>query len=171
MILHGTPARLEAEALVTTAAWAFKTAVVVDHMRTTHRPFFPPDTRQAFMETLTPPEGVQVWLGKFVGHRARRGHFTTHYLSPRTARLNDFQFYVVTFLAGYVIFQVVAARWAKRTRRTRPLPLLTHEQDWNRVVAKIWPGDGTPVQWPPSHFHLSDRSLDAFTYRWARIPL
>jgi hypothetical protein len=171
MILPGAAVSLDALGIVTITSWAFKTAVIIDQLTTRRRPFFRPAARQAFMRDLSIPDGVQIWLAEYGTRTPRRGHFTTHYLRPRTTpRLKGFEFYVLTFMVGRLAFQVLSPRWASRLPRRRSMPLLTHIPEWNAATVRTWPNDNTIVTWPPPE-PITDGLLDQFTYRWARIPL
>ena len=51
------------------AIFSFKTAVVLDHARRVGDPFFPPNVRANFMNHLTIPADVQMWVCGFGEHR------------------------------------------------------------------------------------------------------
>jgi hypothetical protein len=108
VILHGSPCLLQSRDIASIAKFAFKTAVVADHMHATRKPFFSPAIRYSFAKSLTIPDGVQMWLGAFDGRHARSGSITARYLKKNVSVLRGFEFYVVTYITGHLAFQVLA---------------------------------------------------------------
>lgn len=175
MILSGYSLSLLPAGIATLAASAFKTAVIVDYMNTStgRRPFadsyFRPIIRNRFRESLALPEGFQVWLAYFRSSHAASGRLWSAYFKHKTGAWKDFYFFTVTYAVGHLIFQALCPRWAKRTRRRRPLPLLPQEHKWHSLSVPMWPNDGLPVLWPPCQ-HFTDNSLYGFCDRWKSLP-
>ena len=171
-ILRGDAIRFTVDDQVTLAAWAFKTAVLIDHMTSTRRrPFFSAAVRRRFATTLMLPEGVQIWI---MGHNATRlkrrtAYYVSHYLKPASARLKHFEFYVVTFVVGHFAFQVFAPR--KPNRVHRRLPVLRPDSIWKDLTLRVWPSSGRTISWPPSGHYLSDDVMEQFAHRWARSTM
>lgn len=152
------------------AAFAFKTAVVADHVRPQHgKPFFSPVERRRFATTRQIPEGVQIWLGVFRGKNLLSGRYTTHYAKIHGGTFRGFELYVFTYVAGFLALQLTAFRWASVAKKPRGVwPGLTQHADWNKRSIPLWPNDGTWVLWPPIE-ELDDDSLMDFAERWARL--
>jgi len=168
IILHGAPVTLLPRGIVSLATFAFKCAVVANQMSPSPdgKPFFSPLVRHRFRNSLQIPVGVQMWLASFRGTYASNGMFTAYYAVPPIGSAgDDFDFYVFTYMAGYLVFQLVAARWNKLLRMGEPLPAYDPDPAWNPATLQFWPNQyGFPVTWPPSQ-HFSDDSIDAFRDR------
>jgi hypothetical protein len=171
MIVSGGSVSLPPSGVATLAAFAFKTAVIFDHMniRSANRPFpgtfFSPKTRQRFRESLELPEGVHIWLARFVSKAAAAGRSRSDYFKYKAGPWKDFSFFTVTYAVGYLIFQVVCSRWAKVSPRSQPFPVVIQHSKWNAASVLLWPNQGLPVSWPPPQ-HFSDDTIDAFCNRW-----
>jgi hypothetical protein len=150
------------------AAFAFKTAVVADHITPNRHPFFSHSAREQFASTRQIPKHVQIWLGAFRGEHLLSGRYTSHYAKIRSTRFKSFEFYVFTYVAGFLALQLTAWRWASIAKKPRFIPQLTQHTNWARASVPLWPGTGIPVVWPPVD-HLDDKSLRLFAERWARL--
>jgi hypothetical protein len=169
MVSRGSPVSLLPRGTSSIAVFTFLKAVVADHMNGTRHPFFRPSVRHRFATDLMIPNGVQIWLGSFRGHAARRGLLNTRYLQPRRGSLTGFEFYVFTYVINFVALQLVASRWTKPARRKADPPRLTTQaQIWDDAATEIWPSDGMAVIWPLPHA-LTDQSFDGFCDRWRRL--
>jgi hypothetical protein len=171
MIVNGRSVSLPPNGIVTIAAFAFKTAVVVDHMnmRAARRPFagsfFEPATRQRFRRSLALPEDIHIWLAEFRSKASAAGCLRSYYFKNKTGPWKDFHFFVVTYVVGHLIFQIVCPRCAKIYRPRLPFPPLAQEPKWDAASVLMWPNYGFPVSWPPPQY-FGDDSIDTFSYRW-----
>jgi hypothetical protein len=151
------------------AAFAFKTAVVIDHIRPSRgRPFFSPNQRRKFSETREVPPCVQVWISAFKGDSAVSGRYTTHYAQIRGGTMKGFELYIFTFVAGSLAYQLVGSRWISIAKKPIEVPVLTQHQQWDRASIPLWPGNGQPVIWPPAEY-FDDKFLNLYAQRWEKL--
>jgi hypothetical protein len=164
------------------AAWAFKTTILANHMNLHGEPFFSVDQRRAFATSLKIPQGVQVWIA-----RRNAGHLTATYWSqlstkqaaaPITPHLKTlsispyrFETYVCVLSVGYLLLQVVAARWADRKiANLVDFPSITQPEVFNSYAIPIWPRSELSVNWPPRHAVGND-IFDTFINRFDRFSV
>jgi hypothetical protein len=144
------------------ALFAFKTAVVIDHMGR-DGPFYSTAARREFAKSLTIPHNVHIWLaGLFPGSS---GRFNTFYSEIPFEPPRHLELYICTFAAGHLVFQVVGAQYIE-------IPPFGPVLGFEHLAVPIWP---PPLQqgisWPLSHV-LSFRSdFDRFAERWKAIRL
>jgi hypothetical protein len=174
MIVDASPALLVPADISTIAAFAFKTAIIYDHlnMGEGRRPlkgtFFSPKTRQDFRCHLKIPDGVHIWLAKFVSRAARAGRLRGGYFNFKRGPRKDFRFFVVTYATGHFAFQILCSRWRGRHKAKVSPPRVIQHPRWSRASVLMWPNEGQPVGWPPPQ-HFTDGSIDAFADRWEVI--
>jgi hypothetical protein len=155
----------------TIAAFAFKTAVIYDHVNLSgaKRPFrgtfFSPKTRQDFRQFLTVPEGVHIWLAKFVSRALHAGRLRGGYFKFKGGPWKDFHFFVTTYAVGHFAFQILCSRFRGRQHHKISPPRVIQHPKWNGASVLMWPNHGLPVDWPPRQ-HFTDDSIDAFANRW-----
>lgn len=167
MIQYGAWISLLPRGIETIAAFAFKTAVIADQLRPVDHPFFSHTARKRFAVSLDIPVGVQVWLSFFKG-KALSGNYITHSLKLRVGHYRAFEFYVFTYVAGFLALQLTAPRWASITKKPPSFPGLTQDPRLDRVSVPLWPSNGTPLEWPGNKY-LDDDSLDGFATRWSQL--
>lgn len=151
------------------AAFAFKSAVTATCMNKNREAFFTPAARLRFKNSLQIPIGTQMWLARFSGGAASSGLFSGHVLEPNAPKgspLYGLEMYAFTYVAGRLVLQVLAPRWADIMKRGRPLPMLRPSTAWNSVSTQFWPNEGLPIGWPPEK-NLGDDSINDFVNRWA----
>ena len=142
------------------AAWAFKTTILANHMSLHGEPFFPVEQRRAFARDLTMPPGVHVWMA-----RRDAGAFTATFWSERSTKQPAgalmphlkvpaspyrFEMYVCVICVGYLLLQVVAARWTDRKiANLLNSPTISQGELFNDYSIPIWPYRSSTVHWPP----------------------
>lgn len=155
--------------VTTLAAFAFKNVVVGSFMAN-ECAFFSSVVRQHFRERREVPKGVQMWLAGFKGKRIYGGRWSAYFVKPSEgAFYGQIEFYVFTYAAGRLAFQLVAARWTDVRRAGAKPPELVPAEFWEPAVTQFWPQDGFPVSWPPSKY-FEDEGLNAFKDRFATTP-
>lgn len=167
VIRAGVKVSLLPRGLALLAAFAFKCAVIADHMSPADGTlFYTSRTRHKFRASFQIPDGIQMWLWAFRGVYAYSGVFNSYYLKPRpvSGTLDGLNFHVFTFLAGHLGFQLVSPKWMDVRRSGQKLPLLCPGGLWDTAAVRFWPLDGHPVSFPPRHC-LSNNSLEAFINR------
>ncbi len=168
MIRDGSKQSLLPRGAVSLAIYGFKCAVVANHANLNGDPFFAPAARDRFQNSLALPQGVQMWIGAFQGIYKRSGMFTSYYLIPNSPAkpFCDLEFYVFTFLAGHLAFQILGSKWRVLSRKGQPLPVFTQDPEWDVAAIPFWPSDNQPIDWPPPAY-LSNDSINEFIHRWA----
>jgi len=175
VIKDGTQTMLSLSDIVTLATFAFKCSVVASHMNSTHEPFFTRGDRERFRTSLAIPGPVQMWTARYSGKHSGYGLLDSHVIGPNIPKANPWfglEFYVFTYIAGRLAFQVHAPRWELVQQRGNPVPIMQPGQIWESTAVQFWPnGSGLPIQWPPPQ-DLSDDAINKFVHRWSgRIRL
>jgi hypothetical protein len=123
-IILGSPVSLLPLGIHSAAVWAFKIAVLADHLQSTRAPFFTEVTRTNFRLRQKIPYGVQVWLAAFHDPGTRNGLFNAHYLKLRDGRYRGFEYLVVTYGIAPLLIQLTAPRWGNQSKRRVQIPQL-----------------------------------------------
>lgn len=168
MILKADPVLLDASARASIAAFAFKTAVVGDHMFRDKPPFFPSDVRRRFAYSLSVPTAIYIWLGCVGMEDPHHGVFRMLYHNSPPGTVNGFRLYIFTWGVGRLVLQLVALRWTRARLRRKVIPDLTQTSMWDDYAIPVWPNKALSVEWPPL-FHLSDDLLTEFSDRMKRV--
>jgi hypothetical protein len=85
MMLNLRPTVLTPDQQQAFAAWIVSRMIVFHHMHDPEPHFFTAAQRKQFIETLEPPEAVQVWIGAFVGMTDEGGPIWGEYSVRSTA--------------------------------------------------------------------------------------
>ncbi len=143
------------------ALFAFKTAVVVDHMGR-DKPFYPVSARREFAKALTISRNVNVWLaGIFpTGSGRVNSLYPEIYLDPpRYLKLN-----VCTFGVGHLVFQIVGAQYIE-------IPDFAPMPGFENLAVPIWPPVQQNIPWPLPTALGSRSDFEKFSERWGAILL
>lgn len=143
------------------ALFAFKTAVVVDHMGR-DEPFYTVSARREFATSLTLPRNVNVWLaGLFpTGSGRVNSLYPEIYLEPpRYLKLN-----VCTFGVGHFVFQIVGAQYIE-------IPDFAPMPGFENLAVPIWPPVQQNIPWPLPDVLRSRIDFEKFSERWRAIRL
>lgn len=151
---------------ISLAIFAFKTAVVADHMGI-HPPFFTREQRHSFASTLSIPGGVFMWLGA-LEHR-RSGAFKTRRVVPANSTKDDFLLYCFTYTVGHFVLQVVGIKWVTHSSERMPFPIIEQNPHDKRFMTPFWPNVAS-LRWPPDTCLPSD-SIDELANRWGKLNL
>ncbi len=139
--------------------FAFKTAVIANHMLPEDEEFFDISQRYAFRESLSIPPEVGMWLVGFAPENAGGFRSTTIYFPNKNApklTLNVCSFYV-----GQFGFQVVSGKSLTDTQiESLPTP--------SDLTVRFYPAIRSGVSWPRNHV-LGGQSFDGFACRWNSI--
>jgi hypothetical protein len=143
------------------ALFAFKTAVILDHMGR-DKPFYSVSARREFANSLIIPANVNVWLAGLFPTGSGRIYslYPEIYLEPpRFLKLN-----VCTFAAGHLVFQVVGRQYIE-IPAFRPVPGFDH------LAVPIWPLVKQDISWPLPHVLRYRSDFEKFSERWGVIQL
>lgn len=166
MILSNDPQTLGEDQCRAIANFLFKTSVILDHMDSSRKPFFSPAIRQKFSVSRAIPKSVQMWFAAFSSERFS-GTYSTYYFEPKIYPLNRINYYVVNFLIGHLLLQLIAKRWVKSHGWRDELPNVKHESAAD-FTTQVWPLPTASVSWPPS-VRISREALDSFSTRFSRV--
>lgn len=160
IVRDGSPVCLLPSGQVSLATFSFKCAVLANHMAPNEQPFFSPFIRRRFKDALEIPASVQMWTGDFKGAARWSGRWNLRYVKSSNDSVHDLEFYTFNFVAGRLVIQVVAKRWAKVHQRGRDLPVVHFITDWDEALTEFWPNPrARPIVWPPPK-HFVDDSFD-----------
>lgn len=142
------------------ALFAFKTAVVADHMKRDRSPFYSRSVRHEFARSLRIPSDTQMWLAGFLPMSS--GHIHSCYCEAMIDTKNRLSMHVCTYAVGHLVFQVVSGRC------TVPLSL-TPIVGFEHVAVQFWPTIPNTISWPPQDVLRTKEDFDAFSERWRTI--
>jgi len=146
------------------AIFAFKSAVVFDHIRRAEDPFFLRSIRHRFRECLAiPPTTVQMWMAGFLP--IGKGEVFTSYHDGNLSPTNRLKVYVCTYAVGHLVFQVVAHRQQGFT------PFGPQERRFDYVAVPFFPTSLLPrnFTWPAADVLRTVVDLEEFSLRWNDI--
>jgi hypothetical protein len=142
------------------ALFAFKTAVVFDHLVSGRAPFFERSARHEFRNSLTIPFNVQMWLTRFVPPGS--GFAQTVYHDGKVSPDKTLKMYVCTYSIEHLVLQVVGYK----------------EQGLHQVESKnhfqaitFWPDIQDAFVWPPAEALHTVSDFDSFSGRWQNVDV
>lgn len=142
------------------ALFAFKTAVVFDHLVNGREPFFERPARHEFRNSLTLPSNVGMWLTGYAPSRS--GFAQTVYHAGKVSADKTLAMYVCTYSIEHLVLQVVGHK----------------AQGIHQVVPKnyfpaipFWPEIQDAFMWPPSDVLHSVSDFDSFSTRWQKVDV
>lgn len=156
MMLRGAPTTLTVDDQRALSAWIVKTMIVYNHMWDSADPehlVYSAAERKTFTDTLSPPWGVLVWIGRFFGNTPEEsapivGSFAGY--DHTRPDLKGVQKYVLTFTLRQFAVQLLALK--RFTDDAPPLSYLMHYFEptrmWRQATHRIWPSLGKNVAWP-----------------------
>ena len=137
------------------AIFAFKTAVVIEHLNKSRGGrFFPRQVRHRFRETLEIPPTVRTWLAGYLPRGQGRVMSIYHDLPDGSLEL-----YVLTYAIGRFVFQLVAER--KPSSLTFS-PITGYEH----LAVPFWPRIPDGFMWPAKAVLEKVKDFDLFAGRW-----
>jgi hypothetical protein len=163
----------EAEQSVITK-WLIKTMLAYDlAAKRIRAPFFTPDDRRMFAESLSVPADTEVYLAQY---RGSMGHVLTLESHTRPTQetlpqqyqdLVDMHVYTGTFVIKHIALQFFTFKRTKNVMGKR-LNFIINPA-WDTAVFRLLPSVSV-VDWPPPTL-LEDAQLKAFATRWASADL
>lgn len=140
------------------ALFAFKTAVVFDHISRDREPFFERSVRHEFRNSLTIPINVGMWLTGFAP--TGRGEAITTYHEGGLSPDNRLEVYVCTYAVEHLVIQIVSYR-------QRGLSRISVKD--NFLAVPFWPKIPNGFVWPPTSVLQSANDFDSFSARWQNV--
>jgi hypothetical protein len=144
------------------AIFAFKTAVVFEHLRRDSSPFFARDTRFRFRESLEIPFTVRMWMAEFEPRGS--GHAITYYHQGHPGTQKTIELYVCSFSCEHFCFQVVAEKWPSGA-------FLSSRAKFERLAVPFWPEIPIGFIWPAPLALKSITDFSKFASRWNYLDI
>jgi hypothetical protein len=145
------------------ALFAFKTAVVFDHLTRNREPFFERSVRHEFRNSLAIPPNVSMWLAGFLP--AGKGNAHTGYHAGSFRETNDISMYVCTYAVGHVVIQIVGGN-APRVSQIR-----TKTKEFDSISVPIWPIVLEGFVWPVGSVLRTVDDFDSYSMRWKDLEV
>ncbi|MGE0406488.1 MAG: hypothetical protein AB7O65_09320 [Candidatus Korobacteraceae bacterium] len=142
------------------ALFAFKSAVVIDHICRNRPPFFDRSIRHRFRTHLRIPPMASMWLTGLVP--GANGHIQTWYYESTSPPPNNLKLYVLTYSIGHLVIQVTAAK-DHGFRRFVPRS--------EYLAVPFFPKLEEGFVWPPSPCLNSAAEFDQFAARWKDLRI
>jgi hypothetical protein len=145
LIRNGDGVRLSIETQAAIAAWAVKTAMVVEFLRPRDIQYFTPNDRLSLMVNRVPTGdmGAHVWIGAFVGPNDG--------MRSSASRLSSAPHGADAYELLVALRKLLVQVFVKRGSATNDI--YVRPGDWDRWLLEIWP-PSREIVWPPA---------DAFT--------
>lgn len=141
------------------ACFAFKTAVIFDHIQRNREPFFTRSVRHRFRASLAIPTTVRMFMAGFLP--AGKGHVHTCYHEGDFS-VGHIALYVCTYAVGHFVFQVVAQRQQGLTKFT------LQPRIFESLGVEFWPWIPGGVVWP-AHVLRTVDDFYSFSTRWRTL--
>jgi hypothetical protein len=147
------------------AVFAFKTAVIIDHVRKDkgRAPFFSRRLRTAFRKHLEIPSAVQMWMCSY-SPGIRRADYFAGYYDGEMAFVGPLQLYICTYGIGGFAFQVLAAK-------QRVLGTYSQGGRFEKLAVPFWPQIPLGFIWPVPSGLRSVQEIIEFHGQWNNLGL
>lgn len=142
------------------ARFAFKTAVVVDHMKRDVELFFPRPVRHQFRHSLKIPRSVQMWLSGYLPMGS--GNLLPFWYNDSFPGGRHLKLYVCTYAVGHFAFQLVAAD-------VLDVPSFSPHESFEHLSIPFWPTLPGVIKWPPADVLRTRGDFEGFARRWGKI--
>jgi hypothetical protein len=137
------------------ALFAFKTAVIFDHIARNRAPFFERSSRHEFRKSLTIPRNVGMWMAGF--HPSGKGLAQTAYHDGAVSEANPILIYVCTYSIEHFALQIVGCKQQGYSRIA---------SSHNFPAVRFWPEVPANLVWPPSSVLRTMGDFNSFADRW-----
>ncbi len=154
-----TISHMQAQAV---ARFAFKTAIVVDHMKRDGDLFFPRSVRHQFKHSLKIPRNVQMWLCGYLPMGS--GNLLPFWYEKVFSTGEHLKMYVCTYSVGHFVFQAVCAD-------VIGVPSFSPHESFEYLSIPFWPTLPSDMQWPPADVLRTKQDFERFAGRWEKITL
>ena len=142
------------------AVFAFKTAVVIDHLRR-EESFYSREIRHDFARSLRLPIAFQVWCAGYLPMGS--GRVTSVYYEHPTNTGDGLKLHVCTFAVGHFAFQTVASKYFG------PSISFSSKSGFDHLSVPLWPEIPSGFVWPAGDVLRSPGQFEAFAERWEVI--
>jgi hypothetical protein len=156
----GEETRLSSSEAELVASWAFKIALVADHLR--GKPVLGPQIARLFRVSMEVPPDAWIWLGRTRPPGRSIGIFTAASTlsasETQGSTTEQVNIYVCLGQVGSLVFVVVTHGDENRSGWRPAATLLENAQ-----LLRVWPSTG-PVNWPPRDSLFFDHLGDLARY-------
>lgn len=142
------------------ALFAFKAAVIFNHMRRNAEPFFTGTMRTRFRKSRIIPSNVHMWLAGFLPRG--RGDVRTVYHDGTLPNGNYVEFYACSYAVGHLAFQVLGVKQHRQNR-------FTVNSGYEDLAIPFWPRVPIGFVWPASRVLKSADEFGRFAERWNTV--
>jgi hypothetical protein len=144
-----------------TALFAFKSAVIFDHIRRNREPFFSRSVRHVFRESFAIPASARMFMAGFLPRG--KGHVHSCYHEGALSANDRITLYVCTYAVGHFVFQVVGQKQLGHTNVT------LQPRELRSFAVEFWPWVSASASWPPAHVLQTVHDFDSFSSRWRNL--
>jgi hypothetical protein len=168
ILWNGIDRRLSLDDQAVLIPWAMTRALVCDFTTVKGaKRHYTQEQRVQFAEDFTPPTGMYIWAGQYVG--TRRVHSTvTNIILRHKERLDvDYKGQITTLVVNRIVFQmlhVFTPDGAPPFEVNRAVP-----PDFDRAMIQLWPSDEIELTWPAAE-SLDDEALQVLATRLGVAP-
>jgi len=163
-LIDDNPRFIDMPQQMTIAAWAIKTAMVLDSATaraSSSSMFYTQEERIALKVSSSIPPRTTVTLARFLGSKDI-GTSNTH-IRVR-GDMGAFPACITTFLLNCLVIQIVTlhpiAEYANRT-----IVIGSAEGPWDHLIVSCWPANGRTIYWPPVlALDFSDTALNFYKF-------
>jgi len=156
--------KIDAGSLPVLAAWAVKTAMVLECLNPDQPRFYSDFERAQLRLTHTAPQRACVWLAACVEQNTIYAEAEYLYGGKRSPGLRG----IATTLAfASVAIQVLALRVPAWVRDLTKVTIQLREGPWEEVLVPVWPVPQGDLTWPPHQGLLGESGLRAFADRFS----
>jgi hypothetical protein len=141
------------------ALFAFKTAVVFDHLSREREPFFERSSRHEFRNSLTIPYNVDMFLTEFVA--SGKGEAHTCYHDGQIPPDKSLEMYVCTYAIEHLVIQVIGYKVQGDLHKV--------DTKHNFEAVPFWPRIPDAFVWPPTSVLHTVNDFDSFSGRWQNV--
>jgi hypothetical protein len=163
LILGKTGINITQSQADTISLFAFKTAVILDHIDRKRTPFFPRSVRHQFRTSHAIPVYVRMWLAGY--GLFEEGHLRAVYDEGTMSTGHPVKFYALSFSVGHLAFQVTSVK-----NFFGPLAQFSpSDARFNHLAVRFWPRIPSGVVWPLAHVLRDGTDFNAFADRWRDV--
>lgn len=153
---------VDARSLPTLAAWAVKTAMVLENV--SDQPRFYSDSERAQLRlTNTIPRRACVWLVACVEQDTIYAEAKYLFGGDKSPELYGVS---TTMAFGLLAIQVLALRVPAWIPADTEVTIQSHEGPWNEVLVPVWPVHQANLTWPPRQGLLGESGLEVLANRF-----
>jgi hypothetical protein len=161
-ILDGKLDAIDTSAQSTLAAWAVKTAMVLEALDPNRPWFYSAEERDQMRMARSLPHRTSVWIAKCVNQRDVYSAAKDHRSNSGDDSVRAFS---VTMAFGSLAFQVVTVKTPDAIPVNVAVTYDVSDGPWDQTLVQVWPTSDMPRIWPPTYGLDSDRGLVALTER------